>query len=173
MYSYVQESQIKQEPIDYLEFGVYQGDSIRYWVSLSTNSDSRFFGFDSFEGLPQQWGSMEKGAFDLGGDIPQINDERLKFIKGWFSETIPPFAREFSVKNRLVLHLDADLYGSTMLALVHFGPSLPKGTLLFFDEFFAREHEFRALMDWQSMYGRDFRVIAETGDYAQICAELL
>jgi O-methyltransferase len=173
MYSHVHGSLIKQEPIDYLEFGVFQGDSLRYWLDLDKNSRSRFFGFDSFEGLPEQWGPMEKGAFDVGGTIPRIEDERVEFFKGWFNETIPRFACKFSAKNRLVLHLDADLYGSTMLALVHLGPVLRTGTLLFFDEFFAREHEFRALMDWQVIYGRNFRIVAKTADYAQICAELL
>jgi O-methyltransferase len=173
MYRYVHSSLIGQDPIDYLEFGVFQGESIRYWVNLHTHPDSNFVGFDSFQGLPDQWGTHKKGAFDLGGATPQINDSRVQFIKGWFDNTIPPFAREFKPKNRPVLHLDADLYGSTMLALVQLGPSLAKGSLLFFDEFFARDHEFRALMDWQAIYHRSFRVVAETGDYAQICAELL
>jgi len=173
MYSYVHESVIKEDPIDYLEFGVYQGDTIRYWTNLDRNRSSRFFGFDSFEGLPEKWCRTEKGVFSTGGAEPQIDDERVKFIKGWFNETVPPFARGFSVKNRLVMHLDADLYSSTMIALALLGPVMPKGTLLFFDEFFSRDDEFRALMDWQSMYGRKFRVVAEVGNFGKICAELL
>jgi hypothetical protein len=60
-----------------------------------------------------------------------------------------------------------------MIALALLGPVMPKGTLLFFDEFFSRDDEFRALMDWQSMYGRKFRVVAEVGNFGKICAELL
>ena len=77
------------------------------------------------------------------------------------------------MKNRLILHVDADLYGSAMLALVHLGPFMPKGTLIMFDEFYDREHEFKALMDFQKIYRRDFRIIAQVGSYAKICAELL
>lgn len=173
MYSYVHETVIKGEPIDYLEFGVYRGDTIRYWTNLDKNRTSRFFGFDSFEGLPEKWCRTEKGTFSTGGAEPQINDERVRFIKGWFQETVPPFAHGFSVKNRLIMHLDADLYSSTMICLAHLGPVMPKGTLLFFDEFLSRDDEFRALMDWQSMYARKFRVVAEVGKYEKICAELL
>ena len=105
--------------------------------------------------------------------MPWVDDGRVKLIKGWFEDTIPPFAREFSVKNRLVLNIDADLYGSAMLALVHFGPFMSKGTLIMFDEFYDREHEFRALRDWQRIYRKNFQIIAQADDYREICAELV
>jgi hypothetical protein len=174
MYEHVHESFIKQEAIDYLEFGVFQGASIRFWESLNKNKNSRFFGFDSFEGLPEDWRpGRPKGCFDVGGSMPWVDDGRVKLIKGWFEDTIPPFAREFSVKNRLVLNIDADLYGSAMLALVHFGPFMSKGTLIMFDEFYDREHEFRALRDWQRIYRKNFQIIAQADDYREICAELV
>ena len=152
MYDYVHEISIKGEAIDYLEFGVFQGESIRYWANLNKNGNSRFFGFDSFEGLPEGWQDLPKGHFDVGGDFPRIDDVRVNFVKGWFVKTIPAFARELSVKNRLVLHMDADLYSSTMLVLVHLGPFLSKRDLIMFDEFGDREHEVRALRDWQTIY---------------------
>jgi len=174
MYRYVQESCINGEAIDYLEFGVYQGESVRQWLSLNQHKDSRFFGFDSFEGLPEDWRpGQAKGHFDVEGAIPRIDDPRVSFVKGWFENTIPPFVRGFSNKNRLLVHIDADLYGSAMLALVHFGPFMTKGTLLIFDEFYDREHEFKALMDWQKIYRKHFRIVAEIENYGKICAELL
>jgi O-methyltransferase len=159
--------------MDYLEFGVFQGDSIKCWAGLNKHQDSRFFGFDSFEGLPVDWrNGRGKGYFDVGGKMPRIDDPRIKFIKGWFDNTVPPFARDFTRKNRLVMHLDADLYGSTMLPLLYFGPFMAKGTLLIFDEFYDREHEFKALMDWQRIYRRNFRIVAEVKNYSKICAQL-
>jgi len=174
MFQYVQTSSIQADAVDYLEFGVFQGESIGQWAGLNEHKGSRFFGFDSFEGLPEDWRTSHgKGHFDDRGEIPQIEDSRVKFIKGWFENTIPPFVHEFSTRNRLLLHIDADLYSSAMIALVYFTPFMSKGTLLIFDEFYDRENEFRALADWQKIYKKDFRIIAEMKNYGRICAELL
>src|ERR1700686_553567 len=45
-------SEIGDKQVLYLEFGVYQGDTMRYWCRHLTNPQSRLHGFDSFEGLP-------------------------------------------------------------------------------------------------------------------------
>lgn len=50
---------------------------------------------------------------------------------------------------------------------------MSKGTLLTFDEFYDRENEFKALMDWQKIYKKNFRIVAEMGNYGKICAELV
>ncbi len=174
MYAYIHQLCVGGDAMDYLEFGVFQGESIRQWVGLNRSEESRFFGFDSFEGLPENWRQGQPaGHFNVDGALPQIPDPRVTFVKGWFDKTVPAFARDFSAKNRLVLHLDADLYGSTMLPLLHFSRFMAKGTLLIFDEFYDREHEFKALMDWQRIYRNDFRIVAEIGNYAKVCLELV
>ena len=174
MYRHVHDEIIKTDAIDYLEFGVFQGESIRYWTSINKRPESRFFGFDSFEGLPEDWkDGKPRGHFDTGGSTPKIADARVQFVKGWFVHSVPPFARDFSTRNRLVLHLDADLYSSTMLPLVHFERFMTAGTLLIFDEFYDREHEYKALMDWQKIFGREVRVVAEMDNFSKICAELV
>ena len=174
MFRSVHERFISDGAIDYLEFGVFRGDSIREWITLNSQKNSRFFGFDSFEGLPEDWRvGQGKGHFDVHGSIPHIDDPRVRFIKGWFENTIPRFTREFSPQSRLVLHVDADLYSSAMLALVHFAPYMSEGTILMFDEFYDRENEFKALMDWQKIFKKKFRIIAEMENYGKICAELL
>lgn len=172
-YRYIHETCVSGSAIDYLEFGVFKGESIREWVKLNTHNDSRFVGFDSFEGLPEAWRpGQNKGHFDVHGNVPQIEDSRVTFVKGWFENTVPPFARQFCSRNRLVLHLDADLYSSTMLALVHFTPFMSKGTLLIFDEFYDRDHEYKAFRDWLKMSGKTYRIVAEVDGFAKICAEL-
>src|SRR5690349_21597396 len=55
LYEYVHGKLAGNEPVDYLEFGVFQGTSIRKWISLNPHPKSRFFGFDTFEGLPEPW----------------------------------------------------------------------------------------------------------------------
>jgi O-methyltransferase len=73
LYDYVN----PKEDIDYLEFGVYKGESIKYWMDINQYENSRFFGFDSFEGLPQSWEGFSKnhhnkGTFSLDGNTPNI-----------------------------------------------------------------------------------------------------
>jgi len=174
MFRSVHDRVIRDRAIDYLEFGVFRGDSIRQWVSLNRHKDSRFIGFDSFEGLPEDWRAGQgKGHFDVHGFIPQIIDPRVTLIKGWFENTIPPFAHDFSARNRLILHIDSDLYASAMLSLVHFAPHMSTGTILIFDEFYDRENEFKALVDWQRIFKKKFQIIAEMENYGKICAELI
>lgn len=42
----------------YIEFGVWQGSSIKCIAHEFKNPKNRFFGFDSFEGLPETWFTM-------------------------------------------------------------------------------------------------------------------
>ena len=68
--------QMNGEPFDFIEAGVFHGDSIRYWANLSSCPGSRFFGFDTFTGLPEAWHAGLKtfgiGHFDAGGALPLI-----------------------------------------------------------------------------------------------------
>jgi hypothetical protein len=97
----------------YLEFGVFEGEATRYWSRLLLNPNSNLHGFDSFEGLPENWiPECPKGHFSTGGRIPQIDDKRVKFFKGWFEETLPNY--QFPDHEVLVINLDADLYSSTI-----------------------------------------------------------
>jgi hypothetical protein len=49
--------------LTYLEFGVHEGASIKRFASKFRNPEARFFGFDSFVGLPESWGHMNSGHF--------------------------------------------------------------------------------------------------------------
>jgi hypothetical protein len=142
-------------PVDYLEFGVYQGDSIKMWTEINMREESRFFGFDSFEGLPEAWGkSMQSGDFNVGGRMPLTNDDRVSFVKGWFNDTLVPFLSAFKPRSPLVIHNDSDLYSSTLYLLTKLDPILVEGSVLIFDEFYSSLHEFRAFQDYISAYRR-------------------
>ena len=155
---------IKGSAIDYLEFGVYRGDSMRAWTGRSPNPASRFFGFDSFEGLPEHWtGKFGAGAFDTGGQIPQIADDRVSFVKGWFQHTLPGFLDDFTPMNRLVVNNDSDLYSSSMFVLAKLDRLMVPGTILVFDEFTSPLHEFRAFEDYLSAFMRAARPLVMTG----------
>jgi len=104
-------------PITYLEFGVRGGASMRQMAQRFRHPDTRFVGFDSFEGLPEQWGRYEKGHFSTGGKVPQSADKRMIFVKGWFQNTVPEYLAAHPVSGPVLVHLDADLYSSTLFLL--------------------------------------------------------
>lgn len=80
-----------QQPL-YVEFGVYEGSSMIEWARRVQNPQARFVGFDSFEGLPERWSdSAPPGYFSTDGKVPQTDDLRVSFVKGWFDQTVPGF----------------------------------------------------------------------------------
>lgn len=137
------------EPATYLEFGVFEGEALRYWLGLLKHPDSRFHGFDSFEGLPEKWSHIyDKGAFDVGGRMPVFEDSRVLLHKGWFSDSLPGFCKTFTPAPQLIIHLDADLYSSTIFVLRALQHYIRPGTVLIFDEFFDRDHELKAFIEF-------------------------
>lgn len=163
------------EAVDYLEFGVYQGASLKLWSEINTHPDSRFFGFDSFEGLPEVWRpGFDQGAFDLGGALPEIKDKRARLIKGWFQDSLPRFIDEFATERRLVIHNDSDLYSSTLYCLTTLDCRmlLKQGTIVIFDEFGDPSHEFRALYDYAAAFRRKWKPIAATHNFWTTAIEL-
>ena len=79
---------IKKELL-YLEFGVASGSSFFWWMKKNTHPGSVFRGFDTFEGLPEDWGGFKKGA--MAFDQVEANDGRAEFIRGIFQESLHPF----------------------------------------------------------------------------------
>ncbi len=162
------ELEICAGPIDYLEFGVSAGDSIRYWSLLNQHPQSRFIGFDSFEGLPEPWGDRKRGAYGTGGSPPHCDDPRVQFVKGLFQELLESFLREFRSRSQLVVHADADLYASTLYVLTRIDPLLGPGSIVIFDEFGDVQHEFRAFEDYCAAYCKSWRVVAATGRFETV-----
>ncbi len=160
-------------PIDYLEFGVHQGHSIFYFANQNGSPDSRFFGFDCFTGLPEDWnGDFTRGHFDTGGRVPTTTDSRIEFVVGLFQDTLPRFLANFKIHNRIIVHLDCDLYSSTLYCLTKLDSVLPKGAILIFDEFGELLHEFRAVNDYLSSYRREFKVMCSHDNFYTIAVEL-
>ncbi len=174
-YAYVHARVLGKAPVDYLEFGVATGESFRSWLALDKNPGSRFFGFDSFEGLPENWqADSPRGAFSTGGRAPLVDDPRAAFVVGLFQDTVDAFSLSFTPSNRLVLHLDADLYSSTLFVLMSMNRHVRPGTVMLFDEFSARgfTDEFAALEDWCAACRRDYQVVARRTDFAKLAVEI-
>ncbi len=149
---------IAERRVLYLEFGVWQGETMRYWSQRLTNPRSELHGFDSFEGLPDNWGKFEKGTFSTNGHLPEIADERVRFFKGWFEETLPGY--ELPPHDTLVINIDSDLYMSARYVLKMLREAILPGTYLYFDELCVRQDELRAFREFLSDTGMKFRAVA-------------
>jgi len=145
---------------DYAQFGVFQGLTARF-ITRFLPPERRLHLFDSFEGLPEDWVStVPKGAFNVGGKVPKVDLSVCNIYKGWFSNTVGPFA-ETHGRPLSFLHLDADLYSSTMDVLRGLNQLIVPGTILLFDEYIfqGKEHEHEALLDWSKEFGRTFEYL--------------
>lgn len=150
-------TEVRDRKVLFLEFGVYRGDSMRYWASALKHPETRLHGFDSFIGLPQEAGPWTGGQFDTGGRIPVIDDPRVQFFKGWFDEVLPTYS--VPPHDVLVLNMDADLYASTICVLRHLRPHIKRGTFIYFDEINHFNHEARAFEEFMIETGLTFRAV--------------
>ncbi len=175
LYDYINKEFVGASPLSYLEFGVFKGASIQYWVNINTNKDAEFVGFDTFTGLPENWWNLgtnvRKNHFDVNGQTPDIKDPRCRFIKGMFQDTLEDFLAGFKPKEKLVIHNDSDLYSSTLFTLSKLHPFLKKGSIIIFDEFSSVLHEMRALNDFSSSHLYKYKIVAHTGEYRQVAIE--
>ena len=166
------ETEKLNEAIDYIEFGVSKGDSFRWWVHNITDPGARFYGFDTFTGLPEDWGTFKKGDMANNNKPPEVNDERCKFYQGLFQQTLPGFMNTYSPNNRRVIHMDADLYTSTLYTLTSITPILQKGDIVIFDEFNVPMHEFKAFIEWTEAYYIRYEVLGAVNNFYQVAFKI-
>jgi hypothetical protein len=163
-----EECALLAEPITYLEFGVHKGVSIAWWYGHNQFEASRFYGFDSFEGLPEDWNSDRGiGTFDVNGQAPLTDDSRVTFVKGWFHQTLPGQLQILETPNRRVIHMDADLYRSSIYPLCLMGPYIHDNDIMIFDEFADSIHEFRAFEDFRQIFGIEAELIVASSGFNQ------
>lgn len=139
------------------EFGVWMGNSFRYLI----DSFPAGFGFDTFEGLPENWHGLPPGTYSSFGQVPNILG--ADFITGEFRDTLPGFFGEARPMAGLI-NFDADLYSSTMTALTHAAPVIDDRTVLIFDELIVNRNweqdEFRALREFCEANKLSYEVFA-------------
>lgn len=101
--------------------------------------------------------------------MPEVDDRRIKFVKGWFQDTwqsLPPKAKT------LFVHFDADLYSSTLFALCQID-KMKQPYLAVFDDFAS--HEARALYDYRQAFNAavepicQFKVPSQIGPWHLLC----
>ena len=153
-----------------LEFGVYKGHTTNHLARLFP--DRNIYGFDSFRGLPEKWSGYRHSEinFDKGGLKPKVNSN-VELIEGWFEDTIPPFIKKHPQKIAL-LHIDCDIYSSTVTVLDSLIPFFEKDTIIVFDEFFNypgyENHEYRAFFECAEKHTVDYKFVSYAGQQVGI-----
>jgi hypothetical protein len=148
-------------PLQYLEFGVFNGRSIAEIANRFHHPEARFFGFDSFEGLPEAWGDMAQTTFTMRGRMPASSDSRISFVSGWFQNSLPDFlvAGHLDPTRPVLVNYDADLYSSTLFVLSTLWHRVPEYHFMF-DEFMSEE--IVALYDFARAYPIELEFLCQT-----------
>ena len=146
----------------FLEFGVYNGKSINIFSKLKPNNI--FHGFDTFEGLPEEWDlghkKIEAGHFFLE-KMPKV-EKNVLLYKGLFEDTIPEWKKKYC-KNISFINIDCDLYSSTKSIFNFLGDKITSGTIILFDELIGydgfEEHELKAFKEFIFDNNLDFECL--------------
>ena len=165
----------------YIELGVSKGRTINFISAL--NPKKIIYGFDSFQGLPEDWERTDKhfpkGSFALEGDEQPIFNPNIVIKVGLFSQSLPIFCKNEMSKDSQIsfLHVDCDLYSSTHDSLKLLGPFLKKNSIIAFDEFYnypgALNHEFRAFKEYTNKSGTKFEYLAFNEMHEQVVIRII
>lgn len=158
-------SYVKNEGL-WLEFGVCSGNTVNI---ISSKTKNTVYGFDSFLGLPEDWGNHQaKGTYSRDGNLPSVNNN-VELVVGLFQDTLDNFLEKHK-ESVAYLHLDADLYSSTKFVLDKLEDRITSGTVISFDEIHNypeyRDHEIKAWVEFCNKTKISYEWIART-DYEQ------
>lgn len=153
-------------PGDFIETGVWRGGATVFMRALLKQYDVKnrvVWVADSFEGLPKP--NPRKYSADRGDkhfknkelsislDVVKNNfkkydllDDQVKFLKGWFKDTLP----NAPIEKLSILRLDGDMYESTMDALTHLYPKLSIGGYIIIDDWGAVRGCKQAVLDYRN-----------------------
>lgn len=163
---------------DYYEFGMYTGFSFSFAYHLGNNyvlkegKDMKFWGFDSFDGLPEPKGIDKlpdrfrnffvRGHFAVSIDLVKRKLEKNKvdlskvmLIKGYYEDILnDKLFLKYSFKKASVILIDCDLYSSTAAVLKFVTRLLGEGTIILFDDYYLTNEDGGqqlALKEWVSL----------------------
>ncbi len=154
-------------PGDLIETGVWRGGATIFMrAALDTYKDStrQVWVADSFEGLPKAENALDKKGPDFASmkglaiSLEEVKanfkrygllDDRVHFLKGWFSNTLP----SAPIKQLAVLRIDADMYVGTADALRALYPKLSRGGWVIIDDYSGIEGARKATDEYRAAQG--------------------
>lgn len=171
-------------PGDLIETGVWRGGStifMRAILMAREVSNRAVWVADSFQGLPppdpstyptdagskwHKYKPIQVSLEEVKANFRRYDmlDDQVKFVKGWFKDTLPSLRGQAWA----VIRLDGDMYSSTMEALENLYPGLSPGGYLIVDDYSIPECR-QAVHDYRNANGIDEPIheIDWTGAYWQ------
>jgi hypothetical protein len=158
-----------------LDLGVWIGWSTRL---SSDASDRKVYGFDTFEGLVEDWQVddqmvIKRGTFSLSDPfaqrfirdtgvslhdgVPDTLGRKVQFVKGTTYETLAPFLADRPGAPIRLFHMDLDTYESCLHALETCKERFTEGSVLVFDEYLVTNGEMLAFYEFQNRYELQWR----------------
>ncbi len=156
-------------PGDLIETGVWRGGAaifMRGLLKAHGDLERTVWVADSFEGLPRPDPESYPADADdahyayseLAISLEEVKDnfrrydlldEQVRFVKGWFRDTLPTLSAE----QFALIRLDGDMYESTIVALQALYPRLAAGGFVVVDDYGAIEGCRRAIEDYRDANG--------------------
>lgn len=156
-----------------LEFGVATGRTLNHFARLLPNKT--LYGFDGFTGLPEDWTSRMPAGFFKRERLPKVRPN-AKLVVGWFDQTLPGFAAEHTEPVAL-LHVDCDLYSSTVTILDNLKNQIVPGTVIVFDEYMNYPgwymDEFKAWQEFVQDNDIDYEYIGRVSKHQKVAVRVL
>lgn len=135
---------------DFAETGVWRGGACIFMAAIARayNLNKKVWVCDSFEGLPKPNDEYPQDSGDvhythkehLGVSLEQVKknfekydllSDKIEFIKGFFSDTLPTAP----IEKLSILRLDGDMYESTIVALRSLYDKVESGGFIIVDDF--------------------------------------
>lgn len=155
-------------PGDVIETGIWRGGATIFMRGLFAAygvTDRTVWAADSFEGVPPP-SRIEDAGFDISAKVYPVLavtlenvqalfkrydllDDHVKFLKGWFKDTLPAAP----IEKLSVLRLDGDLYESTMDAIVPLYDKVSKSGFIIVDDYYSCPPCKRAIDEFRASRG--------------------
>jgi O-methyltransferase len=148
-------------PGDFIETGAWRGGAtifMRAALRAYGITDRTVWVADSFEGMPIPQNEADGWDFStveqLSVSLDQVKanfakfgllDDRVRFLKGWFKDTLPTAP----IQRLAILRLDGDLYHSTMDAISNLYQKVSKGGFVIVDDYYGWEGCRRAIQEYR------------------------
>lgn len=163
---------IREQPNKiFFEFGCFTGSSINFFAK--SLPEMKLYGFDSFEGLPNDWKGhhASRGSFNLKGKVPTV-ESNVVLVRGWFDQVLPEFNAKNTDLNPCFLHIDSDTYESATCVLHNMRKHIKPGMIILFDEYLGypnwKQGEYLAWQEFCSSCSIRYQYIAFGSEQALI-----